>query len=77
MHAACQIQQNLLYKLIIAFAFTVKELCKLCMCMQVEWAPDSAQSQLLLDDLPTNHPSHQYYCHINVSRSTDKCVLGF
>lgn len=36
MHFVCQIQQNLLYKLIIAFAFTVSELCKLCMCMHVE-----------------------------------------
>lgn len=42
MHIVCQIQQNLLYKLIIAFAFTV-ELCKLCMCMQVEGAGHSTQ----------------------------------
>lgn len=60
MHVVCQIQQNLLYKLIIAFAFTVKELCKLCMCMQVERVLASAQSQVLLGDLPTNQCSHRY-----------------
>lgn len=59
MYIVCQIQQNLLYKLIIAFAFTV-ELCKLCMCMEVERVLATAQSRVLLSDLPTNQCSHQY-----------------
>lgn len=43
----------------------------------------SAQSQLLLGDLPaklgdlpTKHLSHQYHIRVNVSRGADKCVLS-
>lgn len=82
MHVVCQIQQNLLYKLIIAFAFSVKELCKLCMCLQVERVLASAQSRVPLGDLPTNQHSRQYSLHINVSRGAGtrhharKCVFS-
>jgi len=68
MHVVCQIQQNMLYKLIIAFASTGKELCKLCMCLQVERVLASAQSSVLLSDSPTNRRSHQYWFHTKVSR---------